>query len=244
MTETKDPRATVLEVTPAIIAGTSPPSEKAMSNSSLSSPMQIMLTLSRLDIGSRLRLVSLIAKFAPQSAVYAANPLLKEAVDTVLQSGVTLDAFTKDTEAKKQAYLASIVVRDAARQQFDADAGVLKASAQNTCKTEQDIQSLGLHRRQPRAAPAPLVPPSIIIALPGKEKGSILTHAGRMPGLHKYVAEISDGPTPGSFKALPGTGVKRNLQGYVSGQQYWIRYATERGSARSAWSEPVPVIAR
>jgi hypothetical protein len=240
----KKPQGHRPEVTPAMIAGTSAPSQETMSNANHRGPLQILLNVSKMDTGSRIQLAALIAQFAPQSAVYAANPLLKEAVDAVLQAGVTLDAASKDTDAQKQAYLASIVIRDTVQGQFDAHAAVLKASAQNVCKTEQDIQSLGLHRRPAKAAPAPLVPPKVIIAQPGKEKGSISVHALRMPGLTKYVAEICDGPTPGNFQPLPGTTARRTLVGYVSGQQYWIRYATERGVTRSAWSEPVPVVAR
>jgi hypothetical protein len=43
---------------------------------------------------------------------------------------------------------------------------------------------------------------------------------------------------------LPGTSAKRTIEGYVSGKQYFIHYCTERGQQRSAWGDPVPVLAR
>ncbi len=42
---------------------------------------------------------------------------------------------------------------------------------------------------------------------------------------------------------LNGVAAKRTITGLVSGQGYWLKYCTERGALRSAWSAPVYCVA-
>jgi hypothetical protein len=42
---------------------------------------------------------------------------------------------------------------------------------------------------------------------------------------------------------LNGAQARRVISGLESGKGYWIKYATERGSNRSAWSDPVYCVA-
>src|SRR5262245_690137 len=101
-----------------------------MSLAHKSPTMQVDLTLSKFDIADRIKLAALIAKFAPKSAIYGSDAVVKDSADALINDGVALDAANKDAEAKKQAYLAAIATRDALQQQFDTDAAVLKASAE------------------------------------------------------------------------------------------------------------------
>jgi hypothetical protein len=77
-------------------------------------------------------------------------------------------------------------------------------------------------------------------------KGGILAHALKMAGLFKYICAISTdatSTTTGTYTVQNGTAAKRTITGLVSGQGYWIKYCTERGVLRSAWSTPVYCVA-
>jgi hypothetical protein len=140
--------------------------------------------------------------------------------------------------------VAALVARDTETALTDGDLHVLKALADTLFKTEADFHANGLNQKI-KSAPAALLPPVTVTAKSGKKlKGSILVHATRLPGLFKYICAISVDPiTATSWTVLPGTPSKRTLTGLVSGQGYWIRYATERGVNRSDWSAPVYCVA-
>ena len=88
------------------------------------------------------------------------------------------------------------------------------------------------------------VPPETVTAIPAKKVKGILAHAVKIPGLYKYYCSISTDPTStGTYTTLNGTAARRTITGLVSGQGYWIKYCTERGSVRSAWSNPVYCVA-
>jgi hypothetical protein len=206
--------------------------------------MQVKLNLAQLGIAGRLTLIALIAKFAPTSSQYTGSANFKQAVDTVVGHGPTLTAAEGNSEAAKTAAVAALVARDTETAATDGDLHVLKAVADTLFKTEADFHANGLNQ-QIKSPPAPLVPPPTVTVKGGKKlKGSILAQATRLPGLFKYICAISVDPiTATSWTVLNGTPSKRTITGLVSGQGYWIRYCTERGTSRSDWGAPVYCVA-
>jgi len=207
--------------------------------------IQVKLNLSALDIDGRIALSSMLAKAAPQSAVYGSNPFLKGAADKAVQRGDDLQAAATaahNAEMKLSAAKAAVVVAEA---RFDRDVLCLKSAAEATCTTEAELNDLGFNRRQPKAAPEPLTAPESIVAKMGKDKGTMVVQAKRVGRVSTYVAEISPDPIgPATWQSIPGTGVRRTLSGYQSGAQYWVRFRSVRANEESAWSDPVPVVAR
>jgi len=206
------------------------------------------ITLSQLSRAHKISLIALISQFAPASTLYAANPPLKAAVDDLIVKGSECDTKEKDALAKQQAFFSAVTARGASETALDTALEVFKSNAKAFCKSEQDLKDLGVSRKltqKEKGPPVPLVAPATVTAKPGKKLGSIDAYAVRIAGLTKYILAISPNPiTPSSFEILPGTAAKRTSEGYVSGQQYWIRYCTERGQERSEWSAPVLVTAR
>jgi hypothetical protein len=215
-----------------------------MSESHKPVTMQVKLNLAELGITGRLALIAIIAKFAPQSALYASNAEVKSAVDGVIGHGPTLGASADDAEAKRKAATTSVVAREVEVAATDADIDVFRAVAEKVCKTEADLHSLGVSRRA-RVTGVPVQVPEHVLASPAKKaRGGIFAHAQRIAGLTKYICAISLDPvTPTSWQVLPGTAARRTITGLESGKTYWVRFATERGSSRSDWSIAVQCIA-
>ena len=206
--------------------------------------MRIVLNLARLGTAGRAKLATLVGQFAPNSAVYLAVPSVKEIADKVLAGGVDLQAKQKDVEVKKKAYAMAVVARDTSDQQLAAHLNAYRGVASSVCKAALEVEGLALSKAVP-SPPVPLSAPTKVTAKAGKEKGSFTSHAVRIPGLQKYIVEVSvETVTATSFQQVAGTGAKRAFAGYESGKGYWIRYCTERGQQRSAWSDPVYVVAR
>jgi hypothetical protein len=205
---------------------------------------QISLNLSQLGTSGRLALIALITKFAPTSTQYAGNPTYKAAVDKVVAHTATLGAAEDGAEAAKKAATVAIVARDTEIAATDGDLNVLKAVGETLFKTEADFHNNGFNRRV-RSPPAALVAPGTVTAAPGKKaKGTIVAHALKIAGLYKYICAVSTDPTStGTYAVLNGTAALRTISGLVSGQGYWIKYCTERGSVRSDWSAPVYCLA-
>ncbi len=210
---------------------------------SISNP-QADIKLSTLGIAGRLGLLALIAKFAPTSSQYAGNPSYKAAIDKVIAHTPTLTAADSGAEAAKKAASLAIVARDTEVAATDADLNVAVAMGESLFKTDADFQSNGFKRRV-RSPPVALVPPEVVLATPWKKaKGGIVAHAIKIPGLYVYICAISTDPTgTGNYTVQNGTAAKRTLTGLVSGQGYWLKYCTERGALRSAWSAPVYCVA-
>ena len=204
---------------------------------------QIKLNLAQLGITGRLALLALIAKFAPTSSQYASNPAYKAAVDKVVGHTATLTASDDGAEAARKAATVAVAARDTEIAATDADLNVVKALGESLFKTDADFHANGFNRRV-RKPPVPLVHPETVTAAPAKKVKGILVHAVKIPGLFKYICAIStDAVSTGTYTVLNGTAAKRTLTGLVSGQGYWIRFSTERGSLRSDWSTPVYCIA-
>jgi hypothetical protein len=204
---------------------------------------QVSLNLAQLGIVGRLTLIALIAKFAPTSSQYAGNAVYKGAVDKVIGHAVTLNAAHDAAETAKKAATVAVGARDTELALTDGDLNVLKALAESLFKTDADFHANGFNRRV-RKPPVPLVHPTTVTAAPAKKVKGILAHALKIPGLFKYICAIStDAVSTGNYTVLNGTAAKRTITGLVSGQGYWIKFCTERGSVRSDWSTPVYCVA-
>jgi hypothetical protein len=206
--------------------------------------MQVEANLAQLGILGRLTLIALIAKFAPTSTQYATDPDYKKLTDKLIAHGPTLTAAYDQAEAAKKAAQAAVNARDVEVVATDGDFNVWRALAETLFKTEADFHDNGVNRRV-KSPPVELVPPTTITLKPYKKtKGSILSHAQRIAGLTKYICAISVDPvTLTSWQVLNGSQARRVISGLESGKGYWIKYCTERGSNRSAWSDPVYCIA-
>jgi len=206
--------------------------------------MAVKMNLSQLDILGRLTLIALILKFAPTSTQYASNADYQKAVDKVTAHGPTLKKAHDDAEAAQKAATAAITARETEVAVTDGDLNILRALAETIFKSEADFHANGLTKRD-KSVPPELVPPTTVTVKPGKkEKGSIFSHAKRIPGLTRYILAISLDPiTATSWQVLNGAAARRTLTGLESGKGYWIKYCTERGSDRSAWSDPVYCVA-
>lgn len=206
--------------------------------------MAVKMNLSDLDILGRLTVIALIAKFAPTSSQYKADPDYQKAVDKVIAHGPTLKKANDDAETARKAAEAAVTAREAEVALTDGDISVLRAIAETLFTTEADFHNNGLTKRE-KSTPPELVPPTTITVKPGKKvRGSILSHAKRIAGLTRYILALSPDPiTPTSWQVQNGGAARRTITGLESGKGYWIRYCTERGSERSAWSDPVYCVA-
>ena len=157
------------------------------------------INTSKLSRVEKTALVALIAQFAPQSPLCAANPPLEAAVDDLVLKAADFSTKNQDATTKQQAFFAAVTARGTSKVAVDNALEVFKSNAKTFCKSEQDLKNLGVSRKPTK-----------------KEKGP----------------------------PVPGTSSTRTLTGLVSGQQYWIRYCTERGQTRSEWSAPILVTAR
>jgi hypothetical protein len=206
--------------------------------------IQVNLGLSRLGIDGRKKLLSVIAQAAPQSGLYSADPVLKDAADKVIESGAGLEAAEKTLNGAEQSAVTAKSGLVAAQELFDKDLLFFKSAAETKCKTEKELNDLGFNRRS-RAASVPLSAPEAIVAKPGKEKGSMIVRAKRVGSISTYAAEISADPIgPSTWQAIPGSGGRRMLAGYVSGARYWVRFKALRANEESPWSEAVSTVAR
>jgi hypothetical protein len=205
---------------------------------------QISLNLAQLGIVGRLTLLALIQKFAPTSPQYASSAPYKAAVDKAVGHATTLSAAEATAEAAKKAATVAIGARDTELAATDADLNVLKALGESLFKTDADFHANGFNRKV-RKPPVALVHPETVTAQAAKKvKGAIVAHADKIEGLYKYICAISTDPTStGNYTVLNGTAAKRTITGLVSGQGYWIKYCTERGSNRSEWSTPIYCVA-
>jgi hypothetical protein len=207
--------------------------------------IQVELKLSELGTSGRVELSTQLTNAAPQSAIYGSNAFVKDAVDKVIQSGADLEAAVaaaQNAEVKLAVAKTTIVTAQA---QFDKDLLCLKSAAEAKCGSEEELKELGFNRKPPKAAPAALAAPELIITKMGKVKGSMMIHAKRVGRISTYIAEISPDPIgPGSWQPIPGTGVRRTLTGYQSGAHYWVRFRAVSAKEESAWSEPAIAVAR
>ena len=204
---------------------------------------QIKLNLSQLGVPGRLTFLALLAKFAQNSTQYAGNATYKAAVDKAVAHTTTLTSADNTAETAKKAATVAIGARDTEIAATDGDITVLRALAETILVTDADFQTNGWNRlvRGPAVIP---VPPETVTAIPAKKVKGILAHAVKIAGLNKYYCAISSDPTStGTYTTLNGTAARRTITGLVSGQGYWIKYCTERGSVRSAWSNPVYCVA-
>ena len=90
-----------------------------------------------------------------------------------------------------------------------------------------------------------MAPPSpvTVTTASGNVIGGAIAHCKAHRGIKIYRLEISaDGGN--TWTEVPGTYARRKITGLVSGTKYLVRFATVRGNQQSAWSLPVPVIAR
>jgi hypothetical protein len=206
--------------------------------------MQVQANLAQLGILGRLTLIALIAKFAPTSSQYAGDADYKKATDKLVAHGPTLTSAHDAAEAAKKAAQVAITARDGEVAATDGDFNVWRALAEVIFKTEADFQNNGVNQRAKKPQ-AELVPPTTItVTAYKKTKGSIFSHAQRVVGLTRYICAISVDPvTPTSWQVLNGSQARRVISGLESGKGYWIKYCTERGSNRSAWSDPVYCVA-
>jgi hypothetical protein len=206
--------------------------------------IEVYLAPSSLGIPGRISFAAMLAQVAPQSAIYTGNAPVKTAIDALVKAGASLAAATTAKETARQAYFTAIGVEVAAQTAYDLAAGVVRGTLPLFCKTAQDLESLGCSRRI-KSASVPLIPPVLVIVRPDKDPGSIYTHAHRIPGLFKYILAVSVDPiTPTSWEEQTGSTATRHLSGLVSGKLYWLRWCTERGTKRSAWSAPISVTAK
>ncbi len=204
---------------------------------------QVSLNLSQLNVAGRLTLLALLVKFAQNSTQYKTNPAYQAAVDKAVAHVPTLTTANNTAEAAKKAATVAIGARDTEIAATDGDINVAKALAETLLKTDADFQTNGWNRRI-RGPAVLLVFPETVTATPGKKVKGIVAHAVKIPGLFKYYCAIStDASSTGNYTVLNGTAAKRMLTGLVSGQGYWIKFCTERGSVRSAWSNPVYCVA-
>jgi len=215
-----------------------------MSTNHKPASMAVKMNLSQLDILAKLTLIALIAKFAPTSSQYAGNADFQKAADKVIAHGPTLKKAHDDAETAQKAATAAITARETEVALADGDLNILRALAETIFKTEADFLANGLTKRD-KSQPVPLVPPVTITVKPSRKvKGAIFSHAKVLPGLTRYVIAISLDPiTATSWEVLTGGQARRTITGLQSGKGYWIKYATERGSDRSAWSDPVYCVA-
>ena len=206
--------------------------------------MEIALSPSNLGVAGRVLYAAKLGQMAPQSSIYTGNAEFKTVVDNLVKAGSTLGSTSTAKESARQAYFAAIGAEAAAQIAYDVCAGVFRAAVPIYCKTPQDLETLG-GARKVRGASVPLIPPVLVTGRPDKDPGSIYVHAHRIPGLTDYILAVSPDPvTATSFVEQPGTGAIRRLTGLVSGNKYWLKYCTQRGSQRSTWSAAIPVIAK
>ena len=204
---------------------------------------QVSLNLSQLNVAGRLTFLALLVKFAQTSTQYQSSPTYKAAVDKAVAHAPTLATAHNTAETAKKAATVAIGARDTEIAATDGDINVVKAVAETILKTDADFQANGFNRRVKKPAVTPVIPETVT-ATPGKKEKGILAHALKIPGLSKYYCAIStEAASTGNYTMLNGTAAKRMLTGLVSGQGYWIKFCTERGSVRSAWSTPVYCVA-
>jgi hypothetical protein len=212
----------------------------------LAAAVRILLDLQKLDADPQARadLNTNIAALAPSSPLYA-----KQAVkDEVANLGTTftaLKAARKTAAASAAQHKLDVEAENAAMLANNKSLSLLRTLTENGALTPADAKSMGF---DPYEGPPPkpdltVAPLQIDVELgkrphqgQGSAKASVHESATE-PRRHYAAQSSTDGVT---WVDLVGHGKSRRLTG-KSGTSIFVRFALERGSQRSPWSNAVQI---
>ena len=204
--------------------------------------LHVLLSLVELDDDptKRASLAAAVAKMAPTSPLFTANPALQAEVTTLattyatfVSTGATADASAKQAKSDAAAH-------DLARIANNKSFSVVKLLTENGAATEADIKTMALVPDPgPPAAPAMVAPAQIDVTTGKKGSAKAKATVYEVGPKHHYAAQ---GSTDGgvTWAVLPGVGKSRKLSG-KSGTSMLVQFALVRGQLQSPWSQAVTV---
>jgi hypothetical protein len=201
----------------------------------------VQLDFGQLDDGARLELAHCIAQLAPQSAIFANNPAVQMAVETVTAKAKTLDErnlAVVQTRAQLRAELADELV---ARTELDGAIRALAILSEADAKSPTDLEAMAFRPLDTtRSIRGPQPPEGIDVHIPKRGHGHVTVSAHQSDDKRRhYEVEVCPYGSD-AWTRLIGHGKTRTVKG-ASGAQIWVRFATVKGEVQSEWCTPVLV---
>jgi hypothetical protein len=202
---------------------------------------RIALNTRLLDDAMRASMLAGIQNVAKQSQL-AQNPAIAASLAALDTKGTALATANAGAAGLEKQLAATISQRDEARAAFDRELVALKALVEHAAQSEGDVTGMGfkvLVMGKPSKAPPD--PPAGVVVKPSRVHGKLRV-AAQNGSRKRFAAEVSPHPVgPSTWSALPGTGSQRELTGYPSGTQLWVRFAAVRYGMQSDWCTPALV---
>lgn len=196
----------------------------------------------KLSIKTRTDRAGVVGKMAPATPLYQSDPLFKDTVDKLVQSGVDLGIAETEVVQLEASLVKARSSLDVRRSAFDKAHGLCAAHVETNSGKPEDVHGLGFAVLVKTAQA--FAPPVNIEARYDGARDVLRIHVIYTSGQHQCAIEISPDPvTAGSYKRLDGTGVTQTLSGYAPGT-YWVRAASVRSKDRSDWFGPVAVVVK
>ena len=198
------------------------------------------LRLDTLNDLLRANMLAAIEDMSPHS-VLIQIPSIAASVKALVAKGATLAWNVAEVAALRRQLAAAITARDVARRVFDLELDSLKTLVENNAANGAEVTSMGFLLFEP-ATPSETPPdaPGALVVTIGREHGNARVSVPGAGYQGRFVAEVSPYPVL-DWTPLPGTGKSRELSGYPSGTQLWVRFAAVRFGLQGPWGTPALV---
>jgi hypothetical protein len=191
---------------------------------------------------SRISRAEHVGTVGPASAIWQAQPTMKDLGTHLVDAGSTLsedDAAVVNLEA---ALAAARTKRSMDIVTYDAAYNAYAAGAEHFAATTADLQALGLTPASDTSFP--LAAPLGIATKLDPKNGLVDIRVKCAPGLHHCRIEIaSDQAMTQHLTLLPGDGARQSVAGLAAGT-WWIRAAHVRATGTGGFVGPVAVIVK
>lgn len=184
-----------------------------------------------------------LAANGPASALCLAHPAVQSTLTSALAVAQSWTADGDAIAAGVAALATNRKSRRANRKLLSQKLTLLRGQIQDAATTAVEAQATGAGVRYENAPPAQLlVPAGGTLTASKVVKGQFRANAAAVPGIRTFAMQISPDPvTATSWVLADGTAKRRTFSGYASGTRLWVRFASTRGHAQSAWSVPVSI---
>ena len=193
----------------------------------------------KVNVKSRLDRLTKVQTMGLKSKLYASQPDVKKAIDTLLADGSVMANWSSQVGKDEAALANSRAQLQVAVHTCDGSYDVVTSNIEKHATVASDIPDTGFDEMI-RAKYAVLPPAKVEVAY-DRTKETLDVFVTHAPGMTACFVEISPEPlTATSFKRVDGIAAEYHLKEYTPGV-YWVRAASVRGADLSTWTVPVAV---